>query len=67
MLKKKGDAFGGARTHDHKVKSLALYRLSYEGLVWALTAHLITFLVFPRYIIYTVLAGLDLWCVARAS
>ena len=22
---------GGARTHDHKVKSLALYRLSYPG------------------------------------
>ena len=24
---------GGARTHDHKIKSLALYHLSYEGLV----------------------------------
>jgi hypothetical protein len=24
-------ATGGARTHDHQVKSLALYRLSYSG------------------------------------
>jgi hypothetical protein len=24
---------GGDRTHDHKIKSLALYHLSYEGLV----------------------------------
>ena len=25
---------GGARTHDHKIKSLALYHLSYEGQVF---------------------------------
>ena len=26
------DTLGGDRTHDHKIKSLALYHLSYEGL-----------------------------------
>ena len=25
------DTLGGDRTHDHKIKSLALYHLSYEG------------------------------------
>ena len=25
------NTLGGARTHDHKIKSLALYHLSYEG------------------------------------
>eukprot|EP00877_Chromochloris_zofingiensis_P013932 jgi/Chrzof1/8793/Cz03g24220.t1 len=29
---KNSSARGGARTHDHKVKSLALYRLSYPGM-----------------------------------
>ena len=29
MVKK--DTLGGDRTHDHKIKSLALYHLSYEG------------------------------------
>ena len=29
-----GIARGGARTHDHKVKSLALCRLSYPGMDW---------------------------------
>ena len=29
MLQK--DTLGGDRTHDHKIKSLALYHLSYEG------------------------------------
>ena len=28
---KKVCTLGGARTHDHKIKSLALYHLSYEG------------------------------------
>ena len=28
---KKICTLGGARTHDHKIKSLALYHLSYEG------------------------------------
>ena len=27
----KESTLGGARTHDHKIKSLALYHLSYEG------------------------------------
>ena len=27
----KKDTLGGDRTHDHKIKSLALYHLSYEG------------------------------------
>ena len=35
---------GGARTHDHKIKSLALYRLSYSGftirLIPLITLHL---------------------------
>ena len=26
--------FGGARTRDHKIKSLALYHLSYEGITY---------------------------------
>jgi hypothetical protein len=30
MCAKKG-TLGGDRTHDHKIKSLALYHLSYEG------------------------------------
>ena len=29
-------ARGGARTHDHKVKSLALCRLSYPGMDWGI-------------------------------
>ena len=29
--KQKGGSQSGARTHDHKIKSLALYRLSYPG------------------------------------
>lgn len=36
-------ASGGARTHDHKVKSLALYQLSYRGIVeityWNVSSH----------------------------
>ena len=28
----KKDTLGGDRTHDHKIKSLALYHLSYEGI-----------------------------------
>ena len=30
----KKSTLGGARTHDHKIKSLALYHLSYEGHLW---------------------------------
>ena len=30
---KKVCTLGGARTHDHKIKSLALYHLSYEGVL----------------------------------
>ena len=30
-LIKSKDTLGGDRTHDHKIKSLALYHLSYEG------------------------------------
>ena len=29
---KKNDTIGGDRTHDHTIKSRALYRLSYNGL-----------------------------------
>ena len=29
-------AVGGDRTHDHKIKSLALYRLSYDGINYIL-------------------------------
>ena len=31
MTCEKKCTLGGARTHDHKIKSLALYHLSYEG------------------------------------
>ena len=31
LKNKKVCTLGGARTHDHKIKSLALYHLSYEG------------------------------------
>ncbi|AES64078.1 hypothetical protein MTR_2g018100 [Medicago truncatula] len=35
---KKQIAHRGARTHDHKVKSLALYQLSFEPATFALLA-----------------------------
>ena len=38
MKGKMSCARSGARTHDHKVKSLALYRLSYPGL-WLIGCH----------------------------
>ena len=32
-IQKKDDSHRGTRTHDHKIKSLALYHLSYGGLI----------------------------------
>ena len=32
VMKKKRNTLGGDRTHDHKIKSLALYHLSYGGI-----------------------------------
>ena len=40
---KKVCTLGGARTHDHKIKSLALYHLSYEG-SWCLKRFSVCFI-----------------------